>query len=70
MIIQLLFDYWTVPVQNEVTVAQIKNSDESFVTMKTTNSALNTCRMFIMPTAFLVIVIIVILDVKNKKGVS
>ena len=69
-ILSHIVDQWTIPIRNEITVAQLNGGDSEMVIMHSTNSLLLNFRMMIWPISFIIVGIIIVLEVlkiKNKK---
>jgi multisubunit Na+/H+ antiporter MnhB subunit len=60
-------DIWTVPLQNDATMAQVNGGDAEFLATQTTNSMLVNVRGFIFPIALFIIGIIVGTEVVTKR---
>jgi len=58
-------DKWTVPLQNETTMAQVNGGDADMVVMHSSNSILQSFRLYIWPIAILLCAIIMILETRR-----
>ena len=58
-------DVWTVPMQNDTTMAQLNGGDTDMVIMNSTNSMLSSIRISIFPIAIALCMLIVALEVKR-----
>jgi len=56
-------DKWTIPLQNDTTIAQVNGGDEELVVMHSTNSLLSTVRIYTTPVACLIIIMIAWLEI-------
>jgi hypothetical protein len=56
---------WTIPVQNDATVAQLNSSDVDMVVTHSTNSMLQTIRTAIWPIAWVIVFVIVAFECRR-----
>ena len=58
-------DVWTIPVQNEATVAQLNGGDMEMVATHSTNSILERTRSGIIPLAVVICMMIAVFESKR-----
>ena len=58
-----VFDKWTIPVQNEVTMNQVNGGDAEMIAMHSTNSVFDTIRTMTWPVAAIIILCIIMTEV-------
>jgi len=58
-----ILDLWTVPVQNDVMIAQLNGGDSDMVIMKSTNSLLTNLRLAVWPLVILICALLSVLKV-------
>ena len=58
-----VFDKWTIPAQNEATMAQVNGGNAEMMVMHSTNSFLTTVRTVTWPIAAIIILCIIMTEV-------